>query len=424
MPKKKHPWFRSRGYLHFDAPISFKRAQSIVMSAHRVATHSFYPLIDYQIDSYKVYKDLQNKIQKKEKSRPIAYASHIDSHIYAYYAWRLNAAYENKIQQYGLNEHVLAFRSLGKSNIEFADAAFEDIKSRKVCSVVALDVTGFFDNLSHQILKRAWSELIGESPLPQDHYNVFKSLTRFSKVNRSDLYKTLEISVSNPKNGRYRVCNAKAFRENIRGKGLISVNKEAFGIPQGSPISALLSNIYMLEFDRWAKHIMEEQGGSYYRYCDDMLFITTADHRDHIEVSAQHEINKLLLSINTDKTEIRNFWLANGMQTCDKPLQYLGFTFDGQRKLLRSAALARFSNRMKKGVSLAKATQRKRNKIKSTNGIANTNLYKKKLYERYSHLGERNFVTYSHRAANYMQSDAIRKQIKPLWSRLQSEMED
>lgn len=423
MPKKKHPWFRSRGYLHFDAPISFKKAQSIVMNSHRVATHSFYPLIDYQIESYKVFKDQQNNIQKKEKIRPIAYASHIDSHIYAYYAWNLNAAYENKIQQYGLDEHVLAFRSLGKSNIEFADAAFEDIKSRKICSVIALDVSGFFDNLDHQILKSAWSGLIGKPILPQDHYNVFKSLTRFAKVNRSSLYKALGISISNPKNGRYRVCNAKIFRERIRGNGLISVNKEIFGIPQGSPISALLSNIYMLEFDRWAKQTMEDQGGSYYRYCDDMLFITAADYRDSIEISAQNEIKKLILSINTDKTEIRNFWLANGMQTCDKPLQYLGFTFDGQRKLLRSAALARFSNRMKKGVGLAKATQRKRNKIKLMNGISSTSLYKNKLYERYSHLGERNFITYSHRAADYMKSDAIRKQVKPLWSRLKKEME-
>ena len=177
MSSKKHPWFRPRGYLHFDSPISFRKAQSIVMSPKRVARHSFYPLINYQIDSYKVSKDQFGKLQKKAKERPIAYASHVDSHIYAYYAWLLNTSYEKKIQATGLNDNILAFRSLGKSNIEFADSAFEDIKRRENCSAVALDVSGFFDNLDHQMLKKSWADLIGVDQLPKDHFNVFKSLT-------------------------------------------------------------------------------------------------------------------------------------------------------------------------------------------------------------------------------------------------------
>ncbi len=424
MSSKKHPWFRPRGYLHFDSPISFRKAQSIVMSPKRVARHSFYPLINYQIDSYKVSKDQFGKLQKKAKERPIAYASHVDSHIYAYYAWLLNTSYEKKIQATGLNDNILAFRSLGKSNIEFADSAFEDIKRRENCSAVALDVSGFFDNLDHQMLKKSWADLIGVDQLPKDHFNVFKSLTRFSSVNKDKLYATLNIPASNPKNGRYRVCEASIFRDAVRGAGLIDVNRDCFGIPQGSPISALLSNIYMFEFDRRAKQVMDEQGGSYYRYCDDMLFITTKKYRDDIEYFAQDEIKKLNLSINVDKTEKRDFWINAGVQVCNKPLQYLGFTFDGQRKLLRSAALARFSNRMKRGVRLAKATQRKCNAIKRNRGLNERDLYKRKLYERYSYLGKRNFITYSHRAADHMKSDAIRDQVKPLWSRLQSEMSD
>lgn len=423
VPKKKHPWFRSRGYLHFDTPVSLSKAQSIVMSAHRVSSHSFYPFIDYEIESFKFAKNAVGSPLKKTKVRPIAYASHIDSHIYAYYARILSKAYEARIESIGLEDNVLAFRSLGKSNIEFANTAFEDIKARGKCSVVALDISGFFDNLDHQILKQAWINLLNQPSLPKDHYNVFKSLTRFSRVNRDKLYRKMNISISNPKNNRFRVCDAKTFRNNIRGGGLIEVNKEKFGIPQGSPISALLSNIYMLEFDQWAKHVMEEQGGSYYRYCDDMLFITTDEHRDNIERFSQNEIEKLKLKINTRKTEVRDFWISSGIQTCEKPIQYLGFIFDGQKKLLRSAALARFSNRMKRGVRLAKATQRKRNRIKVSKGQKPTSLYKNKLYERYSHLSERNFITYSHRAANHMKSDAIRKQVKPLWERLRAEIE-
>jgi|SRR5690554_575891 len=424
MNKNNQSWFRKRGYLHFDSPVSIQRAESIVKSPDRVSKHSFYPLINYDVDSFKVFKNSDGLIEKKEKKRPIAYASHVDSHIYAYYAWLLNELYEQKLQELGLSENVLAFRTLGRSNIEFADAAFENIKQRKYCSVVALDVKGFFDNLNHKMLKRSWADLIGKQQLPKDHFNVFKSLTRYSTVSKDELYKALGIAYSNPKNGRYRVCEAKVFREKVRGGGLIATNKEDRGIPQGAPISALLSNIYMIEFDRLAKEVMEEQGGSYYRYCDDMLFITSFEYQDDIESFAQAEIQKLCLSINADKTEKRRFWIADGIQTCDKPLQYLGFTFDGQRKLLRSAALARFSNKMKRGVKFAKLTQEKRNAIKREKGIPETGLYRNQLYMLYSHLGRRNFLSYSYRAAKHMKSDAIRKQVKPLWTRLQKEIEE
>lgn len=78
---------------------------------------------------------------------------------------------------------------------------------------------------------------------------------------------------------------------------------------------------------------MDEPGGTYYRYFDDMLFIIDREYRNDIENFAQKEISTLELDINIDKTEIRDFWKTRGMQTCDKPLQYLGFTFYGQRKL-------------------------------------------------------------------------------------------
>lgn len=422
MHKKKHPWFRLRGYIHFDSPVGYKTAQRLATSPKRVAKHAFFPLINYKVESYKLCKDVKGHLQRKPKIRPIAYASHLDSHIYAYYAWQLSKLYEDKLISLNLTENVLAFRALGKSNIEFANDAFEEIKSRQTCSVVALDVKGFFDNLDHGILKNAWADLLGCRQLPEDHFNLFKSLTKFASVEKNILYDSLNISINNPKNGRYKVCDIKVFRDKIRKNGLISVNEKTKGIPQGSPISALLSNIYMLSFDVWAKAEMEKKGGSYYRYCDDILFITERKFRDDIEDSAEQEIEKLELNLNKEKTEKRDFWISRGKQISNQPIQYLGFTFDGQRKLIRSAAFARFSNRMKSGVRLAKNTRKKRNKLKVKQGQKLTKLYKRKLYERYTHLGTRNFITYGYRAAAIMKSDAIRKQLKPYWQRLQDEI--
>lgn len=422
---RKHAWFKRRGYLHFDSPVSFKKAQKLVNSPKRVSTHSFYPLIHYSIKSFKVKLNAAGEIEPKWKTREIKYAAHLDSHIYAYYSWLLGKRYEEEVQRRGLHENVLAFRSLGKNNIDFANDVFEIIKKKGRCSAVGLDISGFFDNLDHQVLKRVWSSLLGLKQLPDDHFAVYKSLTKYAYVDRTILFRELGISLNNPKHNRRRACTTEEFREKVRNGGLVHRNQNDFGIPQGSPVSALLSNIYMLDFDSKMKTALESQDGHYFRYCDDMLFITKPVLREDVERFALDEIKKLKLEINTAKTEIRDFYRYGGQLRCKgkKSLQYLGFTFDGERKLIRSAALAKFSNRMKAGVRSARKTVRRTNSELLKNGLPpSEQLRKKKLYERYSHLGKRNFLTYGYRAAKKMNSSAIKKQLKPMWSRLQKEM--
>lgn len=424
MGTRKHPWHRSRGYLHFDLPIGIKKAESIVSSPAKVARHAFWPLIDYEILSVKIRKNDDGKLTRKQKSRPIAYASHLDSHIYAYYSRLLERPYEERLLTAGISDCVLAFRQLGKSNIEFARDAFMDISASAPIGVVAIDISGFFDNLNHQLLKHQWASLLGESRLPPDHYAVFKSLTQYSRVNRDLLYRALNVSKQNPKKNRKRLCTPSDFDRIVRGGKMISTNTGGRGIPQGSPISALLSNIYMFQFDREMQEIVGELGGRYYRYCDDMLFIVPQEYMAGVEDTVTERIGKLKLTINPDKTEKRIFRRGkNGGVIADKPLQYLGFLFDGQRILIRSAAFARYSQRMKKGVRLAKKTRIKRNNQRIQNGLSPKVLYRRQIYERYSHLGKRNFVRYGLRAADIMNSNSIRRQLKPLWRELKSEID-
>lgn len=425
MSTSKERWYKQRRYLHLDAPISYQKARDLVTNPEVVARHAFLPLINYEITSSKISLQSDGKLESgKTKIRSISYASHADAQIYSFYSHLLSESYEAEIARCDLDDSILAFRSLNKSNIDFANDAFEEIKRRGECAVIALDISGFFDNLDHAYLKSSWANLLGEPRLPEDHFAVYQSLTRFSKVSRDQVYSKFGVSRNNPKQGgRYRICSAREFRDRIRQGGLISVNKNNYGIPQGTPISALLSNIYMLKFDSDVKAAVDEMGGSYYRYCDDMLFIVPSEFQDEVEGFAASEISKLKLRINREKTEIRNFFFRRSMLTCDKPLQYLGFTFDGQRKLIRSAAFARFSNRMKRGVRLAKQTKNRQNKIELRRGAPSSPIFKKKLYSRYSYRGSRNFVTYGHRAATTMKSKAIKKQLKPLWGRLQDEID-
>lgn len=426
-------WYTKRNYLHFDVPVSATKSEKIVTSSISVARHAFFPFISYSFQLEKLARDTSTgKLYRKPKPRGVAYSSHVDSHIYAYYASQLSNLYEQQVEKSRLQESVLAFRKLdGKNNIHFANDAFDYIREMEECSVVALDFSKFFDTLDHKILKDEWSKLLGVSNLPKDHYNVFRSLTKFSTVDRDEVFKVFGISQYNPKAcGRNRICSPSEFREKVRGAGLINPNPNgSMGIPQGSPISALLSNIYMLSFDEHMKNYVDTFGGKYFRYCDDMLFIVPHKYRDTVEKLANSKITALKVQINRDKTEIRDFKFHNG-KLCSfdelgkqKPLQYLGFLFDGHSIFLRSTALARYSEKMKGGVKLAKKTMEKENRIRKIKGEPEQNqLYKRKLHRLYSYRGRRNFLSYGYRAAKIMNSKSIKKQLKPLWQRLQDEI--
>lgn len=419
-------WYRERKYLHFDAPLGKRKAVAIATNPNSVASHSFYPLIRFDVSNIKVRSDENGKLVKKIKSRSIAFAAHSDAAIYSFYAQTLNILYEAKLETLNLGANVLAFRSLGKSNIQFANDAFEAIKKIGPCTAIGYDVTKFFDTLDHQVLKEQWQKLLGLHELPKDHYKVFKAITKFCHVDKRDLFKALGLSIHNPKVQHRRLCTPDEFRTKVRANNLINSNPfPTKGIPQGSPISALLSNIYMLDFDVAVKKVIEDNGGHYFRYCDDMLFIVPDSANSllsKIDQFVTDSIEKLKIEINHDKTEKREFVQKSGSLFSEKPLQYLGFLFDGKRKMLRSAGLAKYSERMKKAVKLAKRTRIVRNDKRDKKGLLPNPLYKKKLYSRYSYLGRRNFITYAHRAAEIMQSNSIKKQVKPLWKRLQSEI--
>lgn len=423
-PRKKHPWYRHRGYPHFDHPINLKDAEILVKDPSQVSSHSFYPFIEFTIESFKVKRTgPEEKLKRIPKLRPIAYASHVDCHIYSYYSFQLTKVYEKEIAQRNLQDCVLAFRSLGKSNVEFAFEAFEAIRQFGASEVVALDVTGFFDNLSHAFLKNAWANLLGQVQLSADHYAVFKSLTKYSTVNLKQLYALLGVSMNNRDTAPVRLCSADVFRSKIRGSKLVVKHDLDKGIPQGSPISALLSNLYMLNYDSVMKAFVDHVGGLYFRYCDDILLIVPPGKKAEAEALAVSEIAKLLLEINPKKTDRVDFSVTERGLIASKPLQYPGFLFDGQRILLRSASLARYSERMRGGVRLAKATMKKRNAAREGRGEVARPLFRKKLNSQYSHLGRRNFITYGYDAARRMGSQAIRKQLRVLWKRLQTEIE-
>ena len=436
-------WFKVRGYPHFDLPIGKQKARSHVQNAKKVSSHSFYPFISY-IKKVPRYDRTQKKVI--EKKRPIAYAAHMDSHIYAWYSHVLSQRYEQVLQQADCDQTVLAYRKLGrKCNIHFAAEAFDEVRKLMPCVVLAIDISKFFDNIDHSLLKKQWEQLLNVDRLSEDHFAVFKSITKYSYVDKMDLFTALSFQTIPSDNPHKRLCSPEDFRTKIREQKLIKSNMGKKGIPQGSPMSAVLSNIYMLPFDKTMNTLAGSLGGVYRRYCDDILMIVPVASSAGIERKITDAINERAQEINLEKTERRLFRKSNTdnlahsyeipfsfeqdssellqsemRRYCNwkmKPLQYLGFLFDGSRTLIRTQSIARYYRRMKTGVYFA-----------AKNASENQNpegkrIRKFSLYETYSHLGRRNFVRYGYRASSIMKARAIRKQLKKHWKALHQQID-
>ncbi len=430
--------FKPRTYLHFDAPVSEATARALGSNPERVASHSFYPFLGYTITTQKVVRKDGRKVPKT-KNREIRIAAHADAAIYSYYSQILSDHYEEELARRELHDVPTAFRSSlgGRTNIEFAGEVFRFVDSHRDCVALAFDVEQFFDTLDHDYLKDRWKHLLGENRLPSDHFAVYKSLTSFSWVSRDDAYDAFSISQYNPKHGgRRRICTPTEFRSQVRGGGLIQPNpRQGKGIPQGSPISAVLSNIYMLEFDAIVSERVRQVGGLYRRYCDDIMVVVPLSRGHETEAFVYGELESASLTAHPDKTKHVPYQGAPGTPSNDI-LQYLGFTFDGVNILLRQGSIGRYYGKMRKGVSLAKQTQRKYNQKEEAAGLPLSPLKKRKLHLQYSYLISRrtkrkkgndpkangNFLTYAYKAARRLNSPAIKRQVRNHWKKLNEEI--
>lgn len=437
---------RLRNYLHFDKKLSNEKILQYVLDKEKIAKHSFFPTISYILNDEKICRQNKKKVQVltangkiekqktkitkkdfKEKERLINFPSHIDGNIYAYYSQLISQRYEEFLSHNDLSENIIAFRQVqykkqsGKMqsmcNIHFAKKVFDYISSKKDCYVLCLDISGFFDNLNHEILKSMWLELLDENRLPKDHYQIFKSLTNYAYVNKEELYKELNLSLNSRTLHRRmdRLCEIQTFRDQVRQKKLIKRNLKSKGIPQGSPISGMLSNIYMMNFDKNISYIIKDKGGQYFRYCDDMIFIVDKDHIDEIRKYISEEINKLKLKINHKKTQNIIFENGNvkkvGVPSFNYPhkLQYLGVLYDGDNVFLRETGLSKFHYKLRKAIRMRSAHYRK---LEQNNRHNNHNMYMRKLYTRFTYIGKRNYVSYAYRVAKEFASKNIKRQVK------------
>lgn len=489
-------WFKLKKYPHIGLPITIKDynwVKSYVENSDKVRTHSFLPLIHKVILKRKFRADNTNPNRNpsgkrkrkldKPKDRHIFFASHLDSLILSKYNEILATAYEQFIENKNFNESVVAYRKIpitkgsdkNKCNIDFAKTTFQFIQnnnSKKLTAIVA-DVTSFFDNLNHKTLKKQWARVLNETTLPKDHYNIFKALTNIKYIEGEQLFESFdnrmlvekgipnsstkkEIKRKEIKSSKYfKEKNAVAYCEKddfLKNKlNLIISKNNLVGIPQGSPISATLANIYMLEFDQEIFDKVSSIGGFYQRYSDDLIIICEQRFEDDVIELIRDRIGTLVaLKIEPNKTKVFRFEEVKGKFTgfeinektkkpnYNKTLEYLGFSFDGKRSLIKTSGFSRFYRSMKssfkKSTSLA---------LHSKN--PDKRLFKSRLFKRFTHRGAKrkliyrpsktdktvyektneyywgNYLSYINKANDSMKSinggDFVKRQSRKFWKR-------
>jgi len=381
-------WFKPKKYPHIGLPITVKDRRAVESYVHntgKIAHHSFLPLIKRVQRSHR-YKQENGKYKRSTKEREICYASHFDAQIYSFYAKRLERRYEKYIKEHDYSDCVIAYRSIqcedrnsSKCNIDFAKDAFNAIRNMVVRgpqTVLVSDITKFFDSLNHSYLKRAWKEVSDYNSLPEDEYNIFKNVTQFSYVKIEDLFNLYKDQIiCQTKTGirKRRLTQVKYLKEKgaiafcekdalpeLRNRGFIHPNKNKYGhfigIPQGLPISSVLANIYMWEFDQKLNSYLRQIGGYYRRYCDDIIMIFPSSHLQIVERLLQELIRSTALEISPDKT--KRFSIAASPKgeimilKDGKPskIEYLGFSFDGKNIRIKDKGMSKYYHKMDKTI--------------------------------------------------------------------------
>jgi len=332
----------------------YKWIEKYIINPESIAKHAFLPFIhktsrvkrfrkDYLPENgalNEAYKKGKRVLRKcGEKKRELFYASHLDSLIYSYYAKMLSEKYEIKIKSttYNLGNVVNAYRSIpvnpdspngpNKCNIDFANDVFKFILNCKQeeFNVIAFDITSFFDNLNHKKLLDLWAVILDSEKLPPDHFNVFKNITRYSHIDIVDIFEEFKDGIYTRKKSKFgerlaikqkpvdkisflrnqsaiAFCTKEDFFK-VKGKLLqpskTRLDKDGnviyrdFGIPQGSPISSVLANIYLLNFDQEINGFVTKIGGIYRRYSDDIVVVCPVKYKNEFSSVALFLLNVL-----------------------------------------------------------------------------------------------------------------------------------
>ena len=231
-------------------------------------------------------------LYKGEKVRTIALFSMRDKVVQQSLAYELGKIYEPLF-----SVSTYAYRP-GQSALEALKLIEDKIMGQKNLWVLKMDIRNYFDCIPHDGLLHVLGKRIRE----QDVLELIQAV--------------IKAKVLDPRNGE--------LKEN------------EIGIYQGSSCAPILSNIYLMDFDRE----MEKRCGFYIRYCDDILVLESAEQkaRELYEYSRLHMEQKRL-ELKGDKTELHPFSAEQGFS-------YLGYQFTENGRSVPVKAVSSLTERL------------------------------------------------------------------------------
>lgn len=275
-------------------------------------------------------------------------------------------------------------------------------KKDKVFVIIG-DFEKFFDTLDHRLLKERLQKVLLVEQLPNDWYNIFKSLTKFAFIDKEQL----EIS-DNPlvqKNNISYFHSIADFRK-YHKYNKCNLNKTPFGIPQGNPLSGVLANVYAIDFDSELSNLAKCYNGMYQRYSDDFILVLNVelledvfgnDYIEHIVNYLQHLAAENKITLQREKNKLYYVRDKTVLDTDRRKshIDYLGFSFDGQNVRIREKSIYKFYRNARRLIKSEK-------KIQEEKGLPNLP-NRHKIYSLYTDFGrsERypsNFINYVKRS--------------------------
>ena len=408
---KKRKIFKYKAYSHFDDK---KRAAdwiSYIRNPDKIKTHGFFPFIHYVM---KQIKYDNNAKKKKTKEREINYSSHIDRYIYEYYNELLNENFNTYAIAKGINRCVVAYRNnLSHNNITIAKEVFDFLLKGNECYITIADFSTYFDKIDHKYLKSKLCEVLSCDKLPEDWYKIFRSVTKYSFI---DLDKIVEYKGMTQKEVR-KLSRLTDTLELHDLRKYLQVNKNGYGIPQGSSISATLANVNLIEYDKQINDYVTARNGIYRRYCDDSIIIVPIKYKDDF-LEMYNTLNNTTPGIIVNPDKRQEFYCKKNViydiKSNKAKVNYLGFVFDGMICKIRERTVTRFFLKAYRSIKYVNFMSIKYKR----------NAYRKQFYSTFTHLGKNkahgkngNFLSYVDRCSEIMDEENIKKQTSCHWVR-------